>query len=101
MIVLTHHVVPKPNHPEYAKIAGGYAVSFVNHTDLAVAAKVAEADIDEIWEVESLEESSAHEREDYLRDTENLVCYEQALIDFVVTIIHTYPRKRKKSPTGR
>ena len=91
MIVLTHHVVPKPTHPDYFEIGGAYAVAFVKHTDPVIAAEMAKAEIDDDWEIEELCETSEVTREMYEHDDENLQYYEQALTDDIVTVIHTYP----------
>ncbi len=91
MIIVSHHVIPKPSHPDYFTIGGAYAVTFVNHTDSAIAIEMAKSDIDDNWEIESFCEASEVTQETYEDGDENLRYFEQALVDDIVTVLHTYP----------
>ena len=52
-----------------------------------------EADIDEVWHVDSCDQISEAKREDYREDRMNLEYFDRALAETVATVIHTYPRQ--------
>ena len=91
MIVVSHHVLPKPSHPDYNTIGGAYAVAFVNHTDSASAIQMAKSDLDDHWEIESFCEVSEVTRNTYEEGDECLQYYNQALANGIVTVVYTYP----------
>lgn len=66
-------------------------MTFVNHTDSAIAIEMAKSDIDDNWEIESFCEASEVTQETYEDGDENLRYFEQALVDDIVTVLHTYP----------
>ena len=91
MILVRHHVVPSADNPEKEQIGGAYVVSYVNHTDAVIAAQMAKDEIDEKWVIQDFEGAKSVEREQYEACDSSLQYFDQALLDTVVSVFHTYP----------
>ena len=91
MILVRHHVVPSTKHLQRNEIGGAYLVSYVNQTDDAIAIQMARDEIDEKWRIEDFEGTKIVTRGQYDDADPNLQYFDQALIDDVVSVYHTYP----------
>lgn len=85
--------LPQPNTPAFAQCGGAtinvYTTGLSEQAALDVAAReVAEAG----WQLQAVEETYVLTRSDLAEATpEGVAYFEQALLDGVVVVIHTYP----------
>ncbi len=97
MILVQHLVVPCEKNPRKNEIGGAYVVSYVNHTDAKIAVQMATIDeIDDSWAIQDFEGIKEIERNQYKEDDPNLQYFDQALVDSVVSVFHTYPIEDKE-----
>lgn len=92
MFLYTFMAVPTPDAKEFEEAGGAYVNCWILDDDRHHAQKRAEELIREYgWAVEALEEGAIVTSSDYDRDDEDLVFYEQALVEREVLVFNTWP----------
>jgi len=92
MYFLLFHVQPRPDLEDADDIGGAYVSCWIEADSIKQAEQIAKQEIGDLrWDI--LEKEDAFEiTEDYYdKDSDGYEYYEQALIDELVIVFHTYP----------
>jgi hypothetical protein len=88
-----YHIIPKPHHPNYSVIGGGYVHCWINHADAEQAWAQVEHHLDLAdWIIQSREHSAPVSRADYTAaDEDELECFDKAQREEIALIFHIWP----------
>jgi len=92
LFVVTVLAHPDPTNRDWVDAGGAYVTCWIDTDSDRAALLQAETEIrDAGWVLESIENLVVATREDYEEDGPNLAYFDQALIDKVVLVFHTWP----------
>ncbi len=91
MWLITYHVIPKPNSPEFQKSGGAYANCCILFAWQDGAEHLAKYEVGKEWAITETEEISWMESDDFETDDERKQYFLQAQIDGGCFVFHHYP----------
>lgn len=96
LFIVTIEALPAPDSEHFALYGGAYINVFTDETAIEAAIAVAKSEVEESgWQIHRVPRAVWVTREDFGDDPEALECFEQALVDSVVSLVHTYPLGRE------
>jgi hypothetical protein len=97
MYLITYRGKPTSKSPEAKQFGGGYINCWIKQRKFEKADAMARSGIaDNNWKIETLEEAYQVTRKNYSNDDDGLEYFEQALIDEIVFVYYTYPKRKKR-----
>jgi len=83
--------LPQPGTPAFAKCGGAWINVYTTEQSEEGALVVAAREVAEAgWQVRAIEETRLVTREDFEESPDGLQYFEQALLDGIVVVLHTY-----------
>ena len=91
MWLISYHVVPKPNSPEFQKSGGAYVNCWILYAWQDGAEALARYEVEKEWTITNTEEVSWYEADDFNDDDEDKEYFDQAQIDGGTFVYSLYP----------
>ncbi len=96
MFLLTYHAKPNKTFEDYNEIGGAWVNCWIEHESPEEAEKIAKKEIEDYdWQIKKLDEIIEVDENYYSENEDKKEYFEQALIDKIVLLFHTYPKKAK------
>lgn len=94
IFLITYHAKPNKTFEDYEDFGGAHVNCWIEESSAENAEKIAQKEIEEYnWHVKTLDEIIEVDEEFYSEEDPKRQYFEQALLDKVVMLFYTYPRK--------
>jgi len=97
MWLITYHVIPKPNSPEFQKSGGAFVNCWILYAWQDGAEQLAKYEVEKEWAITEIDEISWIEDDDFENDDERKEYFLQARIDGGCFVYHHYPLEAEES----
>lgn len=95
MFLLTYHAKPNKTFVDYNIIGGAWVNCWIESKTSEEAQKIARKEIEDYdWYVEKLDEIIIVDESFYSENDDKKEYFEQAIIDKIVLLFHSYPRNK-------
>jgi hypothetical protein len=96
LYIVTIEALPAPGSEHFALYGGAYIDVFTDDSTIEAAIETARHEAEEAgWHIQRVQRAVWVTRTDFDDDAEALECFEQALVDGVVSLVQTYPLGRE------